>query len=52
MSVEGIRQDVAKAIRADTARSNIWVIGEVMQVIRIRRDEIDYLLTITEAPSE
>lgn len=52
VSVEGIRQDVADSIRENSPRTNIEVIGHVMQCIRVRRDETDYLLTITEAPSE
>lgn len=52
MSVEGIRQDVAESIIITSPRTNIKVIGQVMQCIRVRRDETDYLIVVTEAPSE
>lgn len=52
MSVEGIRQDIAACLLACSASTNIEIIGHVMDTIRVRRDETDYLIVVKEAPSE
>lgn len=52
MTVSGIRADVTDAIGSTWMKHQILVVAQAIDTIRVRRDGVNYLITVKEAPSE